>query len=78
MIVRVEIWLTSVRVFINDTLHLMFRRSAFVGLQSWSDDSAHCIEITMAGSEPIVAQYEKRETWLAVLAELTKIDVTAV
>lgn len=78
MTVRAEVWLTSVCVYVNDTLHLMFRRSAFMGLQSWPDENCYSIEITLAGSAPILTRYEKHETWAAVLDALAKLDITAV
>jgi len=78
MSVHVEVWLTSICIYINDTLHLMFRRSAFMGLQSWPDENCFTIEITLTGCAPIVAKYEKQETWAAVLGALAKMDITAV
>jgi hypothetical protein len=78
MTVHGHIWLTSVCIYIDGILHLKFRRSSFVGLQSWPDESCFTIEITVSGAAPITAQYEKRETWAAVLDTLDKLDITAV
>jgi len=75
--VRGELYLTSVVIFINDVPHLMFRRAAFVGLQSWPGEAASSIEVTLRGGT-LLAKYEKREVWEAVLRELVRMDITAV
>jgi hypothetical protein len=76
--VRSELFLTSVVVYINDVPHLMFRRAWFVGLQAWPDEVAWSLEITFSEGPPILAKYERRETWEAVLRELLRVDITAV
>jgi hypothetical protein len=76
--VRSELFLTSAAVYINDVPHLIFRREQFLALQSWTDEACHRIELTFASGPVVTMTYERRETWLAVLLELAKMDLTAV
>jgi hypothetical protein len=91
MIVRAEIAFTSVRVYLGDVLHLDFRRGAYLGLQAWkyapvveagSDlvvrSGYWAIEIYLTGAAPILAEYEREETWRAVLDALEKLKLSGV
>ena len=63
----------SVKVFINDILHIHFMRDKFVGLQSWQyeTESLYYIEITLSNGV-ITCDYDRRDLWIAVLSELMK------
>ena len=64
------------RVFINDTLHLAFPTDQLAGVQSWivsTREPVFCaIELTVGRSRPILVEYDNKETWCAVLAEISK------
>ncbi len=63
----------SVKIYINETLHIHFMRDKFLGLQSWQYESEQMfyIEITLAGGV-FRCDYDRRDLWIGVLAELEK------
>lgn len=63
----------GVKVYINETLHIHFVRERFVGLQSWQFESEQMfyIELTLDGGV-IRCDYDRRDLWVGVLAELEK------
>ncbi len=63
----------SVKIYINDTLHIHFARDKFVGMQSWQfeNEAMFYVELTLDGGV-IRCDYDRRDLWLGVLAELEK------
>lgn len=63
----------SVKVHVNDILHIHFMREKYIGIAAWQyeKESMFYIEITMVGGV-ITCDYDKREMWVAILAELEK------
>lgn len=63
----------SVKIYVNDILHIHFLRDKFVGLQSWQfeTEGIFCLEITLAGGR-IYCDYDRRDMWIGILAELEK------
>ena len=66
----------SVKIYINDTLHIHFVREKFLGLSSWqyekeAQGGMYYIEIVLDGGN-VTVDYDRRELWLGVLAELEK------
>ena len=63
----------SIKVYINETLHIHIVREKFLGLQSWQYESEQMfyIEITLTGAV-FRCDYDRRDLWLGVLAELEK------
>ncbi len=63
----------SVKVFINDILHVHFMRDKFLGLQSWryENEQMFYIEITLSGGV-FTCDYDRQDLWLGVLKELEK------
>jgi hypothetical protein len=76
--VRAEIDFASVRVYIADTLHLDFRRADYRGLQSWQWKGGYwAIEIYLADvPAPMLVEYEREETWRAVLDALKQVKLS--
>jgi len=64
----------SVKVYINDILHLHVVRSKFLGLSSWQyeTEGMFYIEILLDGNK-IAVDYDRRDLWLLVLTELERI-----
>lgn len=68
----------SMMLCINGIPHLCLREDGFCGMQSYIDgleppDKKWVIELYYKGTDPIVVEYNSREKWEAVLAELKKI-----
>lgn len=66
----------SVKIYINETLHIHFVRSRFAGLSSWqyekeSAGGMYYIEIVLDGGN-VTVDYDRRDLWLGVLSELEK------
>lgn len=64
----------SVKIFVNEILHIHFVRSKFVGLSSWqyeTEDGMYYIEIVLDGGNMTV-DYDRRDMWVEILAELEK------
>lgn len=60
----------SIRVYFGDVLHLHIKRSAFHGLQSWSDGpNDYSIEFSV-GEGSILVEYDGADKWRAVLKAL--------
>jgi len=62
----------SLKVFIEDILHLEVRMDKYLGLQSWLDgggSSMYYIEICMDGGN-ILLEYDDKELWKGVLSLL--------
>ena len=65
----------SVKIYINNILHIHFERSKFLGLSSWqyiSEGGLYYIEITLQGGI-ISTDYDQEVIWLTILAELDKL-----
>lgn len=66
----------SVKIYVNDVLHIHFMREKFAGLSSWQyekEGSAglYYIEIALDGGG-ITVDYDRSDMWFGVLAELAK------
>jgi hypothetical protein len=63
----------SVKVYINETLHIHYLREKYVGMQSWQyeDEKMFYVELTLEGGV-IRCDYDRRDLWLGVLVELAK------
>lgn len=63
----------SVKIYINDTLHIHFLREKYLGMQSWQfeNETMFYIELTMDGGV-IRCDYDRRDLWTGVLTELEK------
>jgi hypothetical protein len=56
-----------VRIYINDTLHVMFKTEEFIGIQSYiNDDDVHCIEV-YTKNQKILLEYDTKEKWKEIL-----------
>lgn len=76
MNIRAEISFASVRVYMGDLLHLDFRRDSYVGMQAWKYPGYWAIEIYCKDCAPILAEYEREETWHAVLDALASVKLS--
>lgn len=63
--VKTELGFDSVRVYINDALHLDFRRSTYRGMQTWLWAANYKIEIYLAGAT-IPLEYTDEGLWREV------------
>lgn len=65
---------SSIKIFVNDILHIQFERTRFIGISSWqyeTENGLYYIEIVLDGGI-ISTDYDKREMWIAILTELEK------
>ena len=74
MAVTSKITLDSVKVYVENILHIHFLRSNFIGLQSWGyeQESLFYIDIILVGA-PIHCEYQKKELWVKILSELDRL-----
>jgi len=64
----------SIKIYVNDILHIEVMRSKFVGLSSWqyeTEGGLYYIEIVSDGGA-VTVDYDKRDMWISILAELDK------
>lgn len=76
MNVRAELDFDSIRVFINDRLHIDVRRSTYRAMQAWKWSGNYKIEFSVADAKPMLVEYEEQDLWLAVLEELAKLPLS--
>jgi hypothetical protein len=58
----------TLRIYINEVLHLAIDREKFIGLQSWIEEvDWFCIEYYYLGSDPILSEYDDFEKWKEIL-----------
>ena len=73
--VRGAIEFDSIRVYINDTLHIDVQRSKLRGIGSWQWANGYfAIEFIFERNRMLV-EYETRERWKAVLDELKRLPL---
>lgn len=57
----------TVKVYINDILHLCYHQNRFLGMQSWKQDKNHyCIELILKGGK-ILCEYDNHDKWIEVI-----------
>ncbi len=55
-------------------LHLLFKEDDINGIQSWiENDNKFVIEISMKEGESLIAEYDKRDVWEAMLSHIDKL-----
>jgi len=63
----------SIKVYFGDVLHVHVKRSAFLGLQSWSDGPHHySIEFSLTDGF-LTVEYDDAENWRAILGALDRL-----
>ena len=72
-VVRGELTFDSIRVYLNENLHIDIRRSTYRGLQAWKWDGNFKVEFSLAGAQPMLIEYTNEKLWLSVIAELEKL-----
>lgn len=71
--IKAEINLNAIYVNFNNILHLYFRRSDLLALQSWTtEDKNYFIELTFNGGHTVLCEYDDVAKWEAVLKELKR------
>jgi hypothetical protein len=78
MTIRAEISFSSVRVYIGDLLHLDFKRSAYSAMQAWRYAGYYALEIYCKDTAPILVEFEREETWRAVLTALEPLRLSGI
>lgn len=67
-----------VKIYINDLIHITFRVSDLIGIQSWldgSDNVKYTIEYTLKGNVVILSEYFVRDKWIRILQLLDTIKL---
>lgn len=63
----------SVKVFVNDVLHIHYLRDKYLGLQSWQYGTEQMFYIEIILIDGIVlCDYDRHDMWVNILAELAK------
>jgi hypothetical protein len=57
-----------VKIYINGIVHLLLKKEALLGFQSWivGDGLRYCIEFQLRGGA-VLADYDSRELWTEIL-----------
>lgn len=67
---------TTMRIYINDLLHVSLKLSALLGINSWiegDNQDQYFIEYTLVGGV-IQCEYNTEAKWVSVLQELNKLN----
>lgn len=64
---------TTLKIYIDDTLHLLIKRDELIGLQSWVEEGKFLIEYTLK-NQSILTEYDEIVKWKKIL-ELIDKDV---
>lgn len=75
MRVAAVIQFDELRVTIDGLLHVSLRRSDLFGIDTWIDAVAGrwCIEFTAVTGATMLAEYDTREKWIAVLEAIGEV-----
>lgn len=76
MTVTVSLSYTSLVVHFGDTTHTRILLDRLIGYQSWREgygNNKFVIEYTVAGSAPILCEYDCEMKWKAILAGLDAV-----
>lgn len=72
-VIKVEMRHYSLRVYINDILHVCIPRPLFGAFQSWRDGPNHfSIEYYLKDGTKLLTEYDDPEKWKAILAGLDR------
>lgn len=75
MKIRTENKNGNIKIYVNDVLHVSFNIANLIGIQSYMTNNFYTIDLYMKGSMVILLEYGTMEKWIAVLAELNKIEL---
>lgn len=63
----------SVKIYVNDILHIHFRREKFIGLQSWRYEKEEMFYIEINLTDGVMTcDYDRSDMWTEILTELNK------
>lgn len=64
----------SIKIYVNNILHIYFLRDQFICLQSWQyeTETMFYIELTLINGT-ITFDYDRRDMWIEILLELNKL-----
>lgn len=62
-----------IKIYINDLLHVYFKSSNLVHIQTWVADSKFAIEYTFREGENLFSEYDEIDKWKEVIKLLDKI-----
>lgn len=63
------------KIYINNTLHLYFKRQDFVGIQSWIDKQKSLFIEFYFKDNRILCEYDSIEKWTEILKLLNQIEI---
>lgn len=74
--VKVEVRHLSIRIYINDALHLLIKLENLIGIQSWINrKNNYSIEYSMKDGAEILSEYDDLDLWKSILEQLDKIQL---
>lgn len=74
MIIKVKIHYTTLRIYIDNILHLSIKQEELIGFQSYiMGTQDFFIEFYMKNGPIIECKYTKKEIWIEILNQLDKI-----
>lgn len=75
MKVEVKTSFNTIRILINDVLHVALKKDEFVGVQTWIEGTGKwCIEYHLKTTS-ILTEQDSKEKWEAIIKELEKIEL---
>lgn len=69
--ITIKIEFNTIKIYIDNILHIHIERDRFLGLQSWRWNSKFVIEFTLT-TNTIVTEYEDIDMWKTILDLLDK------
>lgn len=66
--VSIKVKWCSIKIYINNILHLEILKNEIVAVQSWVNDGKYIIEYSLTNRD-IKTEYYSRETWESILTQ---------
>lgn len=73
MNIKVVLSYNTLRIFIDNILHLSFKKDSLIGIQSWVEENKYCIEYYLVNGS-ILSEYDSVVKWKLILKELSKLN----
>ena len=75
---RIDIGYNSVRIYINDVVHVSFKKSELLGIQAWIEDSStnvYWIRYYLNGKKDIKCAYWEPDNWSTIMKLLDTEEI---
>jgi hypothetical protein len=73
--VNVETTYETIRIYVNELIHVLIKRDEFVGIQSWGDGGGKWCIAFYTKTGIITTEQDSREKWESILRALKNITL---